>query len=169
MLNIPPRKQFLAVFVAVATLATVAQPASGAERTSAIALSLPTEGVGDDGRGPAPTEQQIEEIHEYLGPEAVEELQKTQGSDGLRAAPIAGVVIAAAAWCAAGALSSLPDSAIQDVINRGEGGGNYVQNAIIGCITGQIGKAAWRLIPMSVKQRVYSAIVRFWFDHIRKK
>ena len=121
--------------------------------------------------GPTPTQAQIDEIHDYLGPEAVAEIQRAQiqASNGERVVPvIAGVAIAAVAWCASGALSSIPTSVLADIVNRGEDGGDYVRNAIYGCAVGNVGGLAWKLIPTSVKQKVLNAVVRFYLEHIRK-
>ncbi|KAB1501408.1 hypothetical protein F7230_09285 [Corynebacterium sp. 320] len=155
----------LALIVPVSSV-TVAQADSVSKRASVEALSeLVT-------TGPAPTQEQIDEIHEYLGPQAVEELNRAllEVNDGDRALPvIAGVAISAVAWCASGALSSVPDSVLTDIVNRGAGGGDYIQNAVIGCVTGATGKIAWKVIPPSVKQKILNAAVKFYLDHIRKK
>lgn len=122
--------------------------------------------------GPAPTQGQIEEIHDYLGSEAIKEFNRAQvdANNGERALPvIAGVAISAVAWCASGALSSIPTSILVDLVNRGEGGGDYVKNAIFGCAGGTIGKGAWNLVPKSVKQKIMNATVKFYLEHIRKK
>lgn len=121
--------------------------------------------------GPPPTQEQIQEIHEDLGPEAVAAFHQAQleASNGERAVPIiAGVAIAAVAWCASGALSSVPTSVLSDMVNRGEGGGDYVRNAIIGCAVGNVGSLAWKLIPSGVKQSILNAVVRFYLNNIRK-
>lgn len=118
-----------------------------------------------------PTPEQIEEIHEYLGEEVLSEIYRSQveANNGKRALPgIAGFAIAAAAWCASGALSSIPTSALADIVNRGEGGGDYVRNAVYGCVAGNIGSAVWKFIPSSIKQKVLNAVVKFYLDHIRK-
>ncbi|MBK4152464.1 hypothetical protein GWO62_04570 [Corynebacterium macginleyi] len=120
----------------------------------------------------APTQGQIEEIHDYLGSEAIKEFNRAQveANNGERALPvIAGVAISAVAWCASGALSSIPTSILVDLVNRGEGGGDYVKNAIFGCAGGTIGKGAWNLVPKSVKQKIMNATVKFYLEHIRKK
>lgn len=120
----------------------------------------------------APTQGQIEEIHDYLGSEATKEFNRAQveANNGERALPvIAGVAISAVAWCASGALSSIPTSILVDLVNRGEGGGDYVKNAIFGCAGGTIGKGAWNLVPKSVKQKIMNATVKFYLEHIRKK
>ena len=56
-----------------------------------------------------------------------------------------------------------------DIVNRGEGGGDYIKNAVYGCVGGVAGKFAWKIIPNSVKQKIYTAVVKFYWDHIRKK
>ncbi|MEL4211985.1 hypothetical protein [Corynebacterium bovis] len=120
--------------------------------------------------GPAPTQEQIDEIHEFWGPDAVEAINRSQveANNGERALPvIAGVAISAVAWCASGALSSIPTSALADIVNRGEGGGDYVKNAIFGCAVGNVGSLAWKLIPSSVKNKILQAVVKFYLDHIR--
>lgn len=122
--------------------------------------------------GPVPTQKQIDEIHDYLGPEAIKEFNRAQveANNGERAVPvIAGVAISAVAWCASGALSSIPSSVLMDIVNRGEGDGDYVKNAIYGCAGGVVGKIAWKLIPNSVKQKIMKATAKFYMEHIRKK
>lgn len=95
---------------------------------------------------------------------------QVEANNGERVAPvIAGVAISAVAWCASGPLSSVPSSVLMDIVNRGEGGGDYIKNAIYGCAGGTVGKFAWKLIPNSVKQKIYTAVVKFYWDHIRKK
>ena len=56
-----------------------------------------------------------------------------------------------------------------DIVNRGEGSGDYVKNAIYGCAGGVVGKIAWKLIPNSVKQKIMDATFKFYLEHIRKK
>jgi|GEM_PF-5051914 hypothetical protein len=56
-----------------------------------------------------------------------------------------------------------------DIVNRGEGGGDYIKNAIYGCASGTVGKFAWKLIPNNVKQKIYTAVFKLYWDHIRKK
>lgn len=123
------------------------------------------------------TQEQVEEIHSYLGEDAVVALEDAMRAGQSRGASevapaalpavIAGVAIAAVAWCASGALASVPTSALTDMINRGEGGGDYVQNAIVGCIAGNIGSLAWKLLPQRLKQSVYSSVVNFYWNNIR--
>lgn len=144
--------------------------AEPAQVDTGVASNAHTSQFGDT-YGPVPTQEQIQDIHDYLGPEAVAEIRQAQmeASNGERAFPaIAGVAIAAAAWCASGALSSVPTSVLADIVNRGDGGGDYVRNAVYGCAAGNIGQWAWKWVPASVKQRVLNAVVRFYLDHIRK-
>ncbi|TYR16566.1 hypothetical protein [Corynebacterium urealyticum] len=154
------------------TATAVAVSFSHAPAASAKPVSVTSQQDSATAGYPSPTQEQIDEIHQFLGDDAVNEFMQAQveASQGFRIAPvIAGVAVAAVAWCASGALSSLPTSALTDIINRGEGGGDYVQNAIVGCLVGNVGSLAWKALPKSVKQKIYSAVVRFYLSHIRKK
>lgn len=78
-----------------------------------------------------------------MGPNTVEAINQAQleANNGERAvAVIADAAIAALLlWCASGALSSIPTSVLENIVNRGEGGGDYVSNAIYGGAADNIG------------------------------
>ena len=88
-----------------------------------------------------------------MGPRALTALQsgmsrRPQGDVTAQILPVTAVAIAAAAWCARGALASIPTSALTDIMNgRYSGHRNYVAQAIIGCLVGEIGGWAWRVPP----------------------
>lgn len=150
-----------------------------AEKANSVEVFVITPDLLMDSRQKAASmsPEQVEEIHSYMGPNAVATLESAIQRNGVsndsEVAPaaipavIAGVAIGAVAWCASGALSSVPTSVLTDMINRGEGGGSYVQNAIVGCIAGNVGGAVWKLIPHGVKQSIYSAVVKFYWNYIR--
>lgn len=78
---------------------------------------------------------------------------------------IPAVVIGAAAWCASGALGSVPTSILDDLANGGAGV-PYVRNAIIGCIAGNFGGMAWRVLPGWIKQKAIAAVAAFMIRYM---
>lgn len=141
-------------------------PAYGEIRSESSPLMVPQISVN-----PEPTQIRSDEIRGHLYPQAIGEINLAQikASNNKQALPIiAGVAIAAVAWCVSGAFSSVPTSILADIANRGEGGGDYVRNAVYGCAVGNVGSWAWKVIPSSIKQKVLKAVVRFYLEHIRK-
>lgn len=75
-------------------------------------------------------------------------------------AAIPAAVIAAAAWCARGALASVPTSVLEDIAN-GAQPTDYVRNAVIGCLVGEVGGWVWRVTPQWAKRQAIGWVV--WF------
>ncbi|WP_052281030.1 hypothetical protein [Nocardia vulneris] len=87
---------------------------------------------------------------ERLGPDGIADIRQahTSANAELRrnaALPAAGLLLAAAAWCARGALGSVATSVLDDISNGGQGT-NYARNAIIGCLVGELGGVVWKFI-----------------------
>jgi hypothetical protein len=141
--------------------------AHAAPGTSAIAVQT----VQAAEATPELTAEQKAFIDSGLGVEAVQSIEsamaeKGEGDVSALAFPIAAVAIAAAAWCAKGALASVPTSVLDDLSNGG-GGTNYARNAIIGCLGGEIGGWAWRVLPGWVKKKAIAMVASFIIRYIR--
>ncbi|WP_018157240.1 hypothetical protein [Demetria terragena] len=154
------RSKFLATasIVALSAMVTpsVAQASSITTSPAANASNAST----------AITEEQIRFL-ERIGKPTLDEISRTQAKNSAsRAFPIAAVAIGAAAWCAKGALASVPTSVIDDVANGGEGT-DYVRNAIIGCIGGEIGGFVWKVLPGAVKKKAVELVAAFIIKYIR--
>ncbi|WP_372409545.1 hypothetical protein [Streptomyces luteireticuli] len=122
------------------------------------------------------TAEQFDFISNGLGPEAEAEIEDAMrsGKSGKesgrvkRAFPIAAAAIAAAAWCARGAVASVPTSVLSDVADgKFSGKGTYAKNAIIGCLGGEIGGWAWKVLPGWVKNKAVSLVAAFIIKYIR--
>lgn len=141
-----------------------AQSAPSANPTAATRLA--TE------QPPAPTAEEIDFLTTQLGPAAgeIERAQQqaaaSEGRAQIAALPIAGAAIAAAAWCASGALGSVPTSVLDDLTNGGEGT-DYARNAIIGCVAGNIGSWAWKVLPGWAKEKAVAAVAAFIIKYVR--
>ncbi|WP_241844752.1 hypothetical protein [Streptomyces silvensis] len=123
---------------------------------------------------PELTAEQRRFIEDGMGPEAMAELTRAMneaGADGEirpRAFPIAAVAIGAAAWCAKGAVASIPTSVLSDVADgKFSGKGTYVKNAIIGCLGGEIGGVVWKFLPNWVKNKAVAMVAAFIIKYIR--
>lgn len=104
---------------------------------------------------------------ESRDPATLREIERIMGEQSqTRAFPIAAVAIAAAAWCAKGALGSVATSALDDVANGGEPT-DYVRNAIIGCIAGEVGGVVWKFLPGWVKKKAVELVAAFVIKYIR--
>ena len=65
---------------------------------------------------------------------------------------IAAAALIAAAWCAKGALASVPASALSDLIDgKPSSWKNYATNAVIGCPVGEVGSWVWKFLPGKAK------------------
>ncbi|WP_256840814.1 hypothetical protein [Ornithinimicrobium cryptoxanthini] len=92
-------------------------------------------------------------LQDYVGYD-----KDTQHADALPA--IGAVVIAAAAWCARGTLATAPTTALLDIKNgKVSSKRTYVENAIIGCIGGEIGGWVWRFLTPKVKRWVINSVI----------
>lgn len=166
--------QSVLVLISVTALAVsgstaAAQSTEHSISDSASAASAERSPFADD--SPPPTPDQLTFISDRLGP-AADELARAHaaaqqpGEMRAVALPIAGAAIAAAAWCASGAVGSVPPSIFDDIVNGGEGT-PYVRNAIIGCIVGNVGSWAWKVLPGWAKQRTIEAVAAFIINYVR--
>ncbi|MEU9673400.1 MULTISPECIES: hypothetical protein [Streptomyces] len=158
----------VAVLTSGALLAAVAPTAMAADRAQERAAA-----VAAAEQVPPLTAEQRQFIEDGMGPEAMAELEKamSQGSSGSvqpRAFPIAAAAIAAAAWCAKGALGSIPTSVLSDIAaGKASSKKTYVRNAIIGCIGGEIGGVVWKFLPGWVKDKAVNMVIAFIIKYIR--
>ncbi|MET9835615.1 hypothetical protein ABZ078_41490 [Streptomyces sp. NPDC006385] len=159
----------IAAVTSTALLATVAPAAMAADstRTEAVGLAAASESTA-----PALTAEQRKFIEDEMGAEALSEISKamSQQSAGrqTRAFPIAAVAIGAAAWCARGALASIPTSVLSDIAaGKASSKKTYVRNAIIGCLGGEIGGWAWKVLPGWVKNKAVNMVIAFIIKYVR--
>lgn len=124
---------------------------------------------------PALTAEQRKFIEDGMGAEALAEISKAMSEQSAGAAgpqtrvfPIAAAAIAAAAWCAKGALGSIPTTVLSDIAaGKASGKKTYVQNAIIGCLGGEIGGWAWKVLPNWVKNKAVNMVIAFIIKYVR--
>lgn len=121
---------------------------------------------------PEITQEQREFILDFMGPQALAEIEQTltQADGRTRAAafPIAPALLAAAAWCARGAVSSVPTTTLSNIAKgKPVSGDNYARNAIIGCLGGEIGGWAWRVLPGWVKDKAVALVAAFIIRFMR--
>ncbi|MFJ2770906.1 hypothetical protein [Streptomyces sp. NPDC087300] len=163
-----------ASLVGVAALTAGALFAGAAPALAAHAAETRAASVSATQEMPELTAEQLRFIEDGMGPEAMAELNRaiSQGGDDgeirPRAFPIAAVAIGAAAWCAKGAVASIPTSVLSDVADgKFSGKGTYVKNAIIGCLGGEIGGVVWKFLPGWVKNKAVSMVAAFIIKYIR--
>jgi hypothetical protein len=102
------------------------------------------------------TEEEMALIHEYFAPAPA-------GEVGTQALPV--IVVAAAAWCARGALASVPTTAVTDMINgQNSSWRNYAVNAVVGCLVGEVGGVAWRVLPQAAKDAAIRAVFVYYLS-----
>ncbi|MEO3976582.1 hypothetical protein [Streptomyces sp. CAU 1734] len=159
----------VAAVTSAALLATAA-PAAMADETAREMNSVP--GAAEFRHV---TAEQRDFIEKGMGPRALAEMSGAMSGqsagDGRvqpRAFPIAAVAIGAAAWCAKGALASIPTSVLSDIAaGKSSGKKTYVRNAVIGCIGGEIGGWAWKILPGWVKDKAVNMVIAFIIKYIR--
>ncbi|MGW2231428.1 hypothetical protein [Streptomyces formicae] len=163
-----------ASLVGVAALTAGALFAGAAPALASHAAETRAASVSATEQAPELTAEQLRFIEDGMGPEAMAELNRaiSQGGDDgeirPRAFPIAAVAIGAAAWCAKGAVASIPTSVLSDVADgKFSGKGTYVKNAIIGCLGGEIGGVVWKFLPGWVKNKAVSMVAAFIIKYIR--
>lgn len=146
-----------------------------------LATAAPSATAADDSRGtaraatapaatqtPELTEEQRQFIEQEMGPEALTEIEKAMSRSGGFAFPIAAAAIGAAAWCAKGALASIPTSVLSDIAaGKASGKKTYVRNAVIGCLGGEIGGVVWKFLPGWVKNKAVNMVIAFIIKYIR--
>ncbi|MFJ5996940.1 hypothetical protein [Streptomyces sp. NPDC092370] len=146
-----------------------------------LATAAPSATAADDGRGrahsvaasaatqsPELTAEQRQFIGQEMGPEALAEIEKAMSRSGGFAFPIAAAAIGAAAWCAKGALASIPTSVLSDIAaGKASSKKTYVRNAVIGCLGGEIGGVVWKFLPGWVKNKAINMVIAFIIKYIR--
>ncbi|WP_432194454.1 hypothetical protein [Streptomyces sp. bgisy027] len=162
----------IAAVTSTALLATAASTAVAADstRTEAVALAAASESTA-----PALTAEQRKFIEDGMGTDALAEISKAMSEQSAaatgrqtRAFPIAAVAIGAAAWCARGALASIPTSVLSDIAaGKASSKKTYVRNAIIGCLGGEIGGWAWKVLPGWVKNKAINMVIAFIIKYVR--
>lgn len=162
----------IAAVTSAALLATAAPAAMAADgtRTEAVGLAATSESTA-----PALTAEQRKFIEDEMGAEALAEISKAMSQEAAgatgrqtRAFPIAAVAIGAAAWCAKGALASIPTSVLSDIAaGKASSKKTYVRNAVIGCLGGEIGGWAWKILPGWVKNKAVNMVIAFIIKYIR--
>lgn len=163
-----------ASLVGVAALTAGALFAGAAPALAAHAAETRAARTVAAAEAPELTAEQRRFIEDGMGPEAMAELTRAMneaGADGEirpRAFPIAAVAIGAAAWCAKGAVASIPTSVLSDVADgKFSGKGTYVKNAIVGCLGGEIGGVVWKFLPGWVKNKAVAMVAAFIIKYIR--
>ncbi|MGY3202748.1 putative membrane protein [Streptomyces sp. TE5632] len=160
----------IAAVTSAALLATVAPNAMAADSTRGEATAV---AVAAESQAPALTPEQRQFIEDEMGPEALAEIQKAMsqnpsGGVQTRAFPIAAAAIGAAAWCAKGALASIPTSVLSDIAaGKASSKKTYVRNAVIGCLGGEIGGVVWKFLPGWVKNKAINMVIAFIIKYVR--
>ena len=163
----------LAVTIAGATAAALLATAGTAHAATNAAPvnTVPEAAASSEEAAPELTAEQTEFINDHLGPELVAEMEQVlaqgNGEDPqVMALPVAAFVIGAAAWCARGAVASIPTSVLADVAKQKfSGKGEYAKNAIVGCLAGELGGVVWRFMPK--KNAIVAAVAAFIIKYIR--
>ncbi|WP_101392030.1 hypothetical protein [Streptomyces sp. TLI_146] len=148
--------------------------ATSAHAVGAAGPPEPRRAAASEATPPLTTEQR-QFIEDGMGSEALAEITKAMseqpagtGIPQTRAFPIAAAVIGAAAWCAKGAVASIPTSVLSDIAaGKASGKKTYVRNAILGCLGGEIGSWAWKVLPNWVKNKAVNMVIAFIIKYIR--
>ncbi|MCZ7459176.1 hypothetical protein [Streptomyces sp. WMMC940] len=168
MRNTPTRRVSLAGIAAVtsaALLATAAPSATAADDSRATARTVAASSAT---QAPELTSEQRQFIEQEMGPEALAEMERAMSRNGGFAFPIAAAAIGAAAWCAKGALASIPTSVLSDIAaGKASSKKTYVRNAVIGCLGGEIGGVVWKFLPGWVKNKAINMTIAFIIKYIR--
>lgn len=159
MRTVPTAMLSATVMATVLSVGATAVAAPADRSTAAIA--------GAQAAAQTPSPDQLDYIRS-LDPAALAEIEQAiaardSGTPSTRAFPIAAAAIAAAAWCAKGALASVPTSVIDDVADGGRGT-PYVRNAIIGCLGGGV---VWKVLPGWVKKKAVEMVAASIIRYIR--
>lgn len=139
-----------------------------------ISHAMPAHAAGTPS-APAPTEDQLGFASWTLGSDVEAEIERAMieqaeqegvPKDQMVGGPIAAAAIVAAAWCASGALGSVPTSVLDDATNGGTEV-DYVRNAVIGCLVGNVGSWAWKVLPGPIKNKMIEAVIAFVIKYHR--
>ncbi|MEU2911624.1 hypothetical protein ACFYM3_12990 [Streptomyces massasporeus] len=155
----------IAAVTSAALLATAAPSATAADDSRATARVASASSAPQT---PELTTEQRQFIEQEMGPEALAEIEKAMSRKGGFAFPIAAAAIGAAAWCAKGALASIPTSVLSDIAaGKASSKKTYVRNAVIGCLGGEIGGVVWKFLPGWVKNKAVNMTIAFIIKYIR--
>ncbi|MFF8939028.1 hypothetical protein ACF08O_30775 [Streptomyces paradoxus] len=155
----------IAAVTSAALLATAAPSATAADDSRATARAA---AASSTAQSPELTADQRQFIEQEMGPEALAEMEKAMSRNGGFAFPIAAAAIGAAAWCAKGALASIPTSVLSDIAaGKASSKKTYVRNAVIGCLGGEIGGVVWKFLPGWVKNKAINMVIAFIIKYIR--
>ncbi|MBD0840459.1 hypothetical protein [Streptomyces sp. TRM68416] len=169
------RRISLAGIAAVTSSALLAAAAPAATAADSTRADVARQAATAEAPAPALTAEQRKFIEQEMGAEALAEITKAMGGSAsatrgrqTRAFPIAAVAIGAAAWCARGALASIPTSVLSDIAaGKASSKKDYVRNAIIGCLGGEIGGWAWKVLPNWVKNKAINMVIAFIIKYVR--
>ncbi|MBX9361429.1 hypothetical protein [Streptomyces sp. WAC04114] len=155
----------IAAVTSAALLATAAPSATAADDSRGTARVVTASATT---QSPELTSEQRQFIEQEMGPEALAEIEKAMSRNGGFAFPIAAAAIGAAAWCAKGALASIPTSVLSDIAaGKASSKKTYVRNAVIGCLGGEIGGVVWKFLPGWVKNKAINMTIAFIIKYIR--
>jgi len=155
----------IAAVTSAALLATAAPSATAADDNRGTARTVTASAAT---QSPELTAEQLQFIEQEMGPEALAEIEKAMSRSGGFAFPIAAAAIGAAAWCAKGALASIPTSVLSDIAaGKASSKKTYVRNAVIGCLGGEIGGVVWKFLPGWVKDKAVNMVIAFIIKYIR--
>ncbi|PNG22739.1 hypothetical protein [Streptomyces cahuitamycinicus] len=155
----------IAAVTSAALLATAAPSATAADDSRGTARTVAASSAT---QAPELTAEQRQFIEQEMGPEALAEIEKAMSRNGGFAFPIAAAAIGAAAWCAKGALASIPTSVLSDIAaGKASSKKTYVRNAVIGCLGGEIGGVVWKFLPGWVKNKAVNMVIAFIIKYIR--
>ncbi|MFI7014468.1 hypothetical protein [Streptomyces sp. NPDC050164] len=155
----------IAAVTSAALLATAAPSATAADDSRGTARAVAASAAT---QSPELTAEQRQFIEQEMGPEALAEIEKAMSRSGGFAFPIAAAAIGAAAWCAKGALASIPTSVLSDIAaGKASSKKTYVRNAVIGCLGGEIGGVVWKFLPGWVKNKAVNMVIAFIIKYIR--
>ncbi|MEU9574004.1 hypothetical protein AB0D62_29910 [Streptomyces massasporeus] len=155
----------IAAVTSAALLATAAPSATAADDSRGTARVVTASAAT---QSPELTAEQRQFIEQEMGPEALAEIEKAMSRNGGFAFPIAAAAIGAAAWCAKGALASIPTSVLSDIAaGKASSKKTYVRNAVIGCLGGEIGGVVWKFLPGWVKNKAVNMTIAFIIKYIR--
>ncbi|TQN31694.1 hypothetical protein FHX37_1614 [Haloactinospora alba] len=159
-------------FVSSAIAITAAMSITLSGMSPASAEEIPVMGGHEVMQVDAQSQASPEEVNEILAQELTEEElalidehfdTASEDEVGTRALPA--VVVAAAAWCARGALASVPTTALTDLINgQSSSWQTYAQNAAVGCLVGEVGGVVWRAIPQAAKKAAIRGVFVYYLS-----
>jgi hypothetical protein len=154
--------------MALVVTAAIAMTTLGASGASADAdAPRPAEMLSNAVAGTLIVEDTVSSSHGTAG--ALPSVESTPGQvleltpgqkDQAHTDAVPAVIVAAAAWCAKGAIASVPTTALSDILaGKASSRKTYVTNAIVSCFVGELGGVAWRYVPGWAKQKAIHAAI----------